>query len=207
MKVSVVTRTINRPSLETVKELIQNQTYNNIEHIIVSGFDRFNAAAEGFKKVTGDIVLLLDDDDYIDLDHVENAVKHFTSDVFYVNTGFKTKMIFKKTGKEVEKIEGKEFIPGKTVMFTHSSCFFFRSELLKQFDYLDSKYNCPCEDAAFYSDIAMNYKGVFTGAYSSKYILHQENTSGLPQGIYWDETASARCISTIKKIIKFHHEA
>lgn len=201
MKVSVITRTINRPSLETVKELIQNQTYDDIEHIIVSGFDRFNAAAEGFKRATGDILLLLDDDDIITLDHVERAIQHFSADVHYVNTGFKVRCFYPKTGVTEEKAFGGEFIPDKVLFFTHSSAFFFRRELLKEFDYLDPRYNCPCEDAAFYTDIALKYKGVYSGAHTSTYIHNFENTSGLPQGVNHSDTASTECIETIKKII------
>jgi Glycosyltransferases, probably involved in cell wall biogenesis len=196
--VTIITRTCNRESLKQVIEDVKNQTYKDIEHLIIEGYDRFKAADEGFKKAKGDIILLLDDDDRILPSHVEDAVKAFTDDVFYVNTGFEVDR--SGIGLTPMRKAGGEFVKGGSVYFMHSSCFFFRASLLNEFSYLNPEYNCPCEDAAFAIDIAMKYKGVFTAKYSSIYMIHGKNTSGLIKGDNYDRSADKNCKNTLLKI-------
>lgn len=199
MKVSIITRTTDRPQLQEAIESVKAQTYQNIEHVIVRGFDRFNAAAEGFRLATGDIMVFLDDDDIFAPDHVERAVMAFTDEIKWVNTGFAIEALYMGKKYRREK-QGAEF-DRKRVLFTHSCCFFFKRELLEQYDYLDKRYICPCEDAAFYMDIATDHPGLFTGTYTATYRLHGENTSGLSIGQGFDPGAAKKCTETVRKIL------
>lgn len=117
MKVSLITITYN--SGKTVRDTLQsvkNQTYDNIEHIVVDGLSKddtikivkefdhvvkvvsekdngiYDAMNKGLGLVTGDIIGLLNSDDFYDSDTViENMVNGFKQhnvDTIYGNVRF-----------------------------------------------------------------------------------------------------------------------
>jgi SAM-dependent methyltransferase len=95
--VSVIVRTIGRTTLGHALASIANQTYNNVEVVLVNAsteeisaigdpgrlrlrpcgglaLDRPQAANVGLKAATGDYVMFLDDDDWFHPEHVESLV-------------------------------------------------------------------------------------------------------------------------------------
>lgn len=112
MKISIIT--VNYNGAKTLRDTIEsilNQTYKNVEYIIVDGkstdssldiikeyeckFDKkgyeyryisekdsgiYNAMNKGLKIVTGDVIGILNSDDWYELDALENIVKEFEKD-------------------------------------------------------------------------------------------------------------------------------
>jgi|SRR5690554_1165271 len=121
MKISIITSTYN--SAATIRDCIKSvnsQTYNNIEHIIIDGASKdntleiinsipnrvrtivsepdkgiYDAMNKGIKAATGDIIGILNSDDFFaSNDVIENIVKEFSNDstlegiytnLYYVN--------------------------------------------------------------------------------------------------------------------------
>lgn len=121
MKISIITATYN--SAATIRDCIQSvnsQTYNNIEHIIIDGASKdntleiinslpnrvitivsepdkgiYDAMNKGIKAATGDVIGILNSDDFFaSNDVIENIVKEFSNDstlegiytnLYYVN--------------------------------------------------------------------------------------------------------------------------
>lgn len=84
MKVSVITPTKDRPQcLELCKKYVQRQTYKVHEHIIAEGKDLHGNIQDALKKVTGDIVVIFEDDDWYSQNWVELCVRGLeTSNLF-----------------------------------------------------------------------------------------------------------------------------
>tara|TARA_B100000965_G_C19450588_1_gene695072 strand:+ start:135 stop:866 length:732 start_codon:yes stop_codon:yes gene_type:complete len=135
MRVSIVTISYN--SSKTIKETldsVKNQTYKNIQHIIIDGGSNdntvnickkyahifkiisekdkgvYNAFNKGLKLATGDIIGFLNSDDiFYDENSLKNIVKSFNenTDAVYGNLNF-----YNDNGKVIRRWSSKPFIKG-----------------------------------------------------------------------------------------------
>ena len=69
MKFSIITPTIERPSLDRCRESVRTQTYTEWEHIVMVDLPRTNNYGNsprhnGWKRASGDYCIYLDDDNY-----------------------------------------------------------------------------------------------------------------------------------------------
>ena len=77
MKVSIFTPTNGRPDLlELCKLYVERQTYPIHEHLIESGGTLAENLRSGLPKLTGDVVVIFEDDDHYHPQWVEWCVKH-----------------------------------------------------------------------------------------------------------------------------------
>lgn len=80
MKISVVTPTKDRPwCLELCKKYVDRQTYKVHEHIIVGGGGLYENMYEALSRVTGDAVVIFEDDDWYDKNWVAKCVENLGS--------------------------------------------------------------------------------------------------------------------------------
>lgn len=80
MKVSVVTPTKGRPlCLELCKKYVDRQTYKVHEHIIADGKSLYDNMNDALLKVTGDLVVIFEDDDWYDPKWVETCVNNISN--------------------------------------------------------------------------------------------------------------------------------
>lgn len=117
IKVSIITPCLN--SVDTIRQTIEsvlNQTYKNIEYIIVDGGSKdgtldiihkyiplfgkrlryisekdngiYDAMNKGIKLSTGSLIGIINSDDYYEYDAVETIVKHMTTDQYQVVYGY-----------------------------------------------------------------------------------------------------------------------
>lgn len=162
IKVSIVTPCFN--SEKTIRDTIEhvlNQTYKNIEYIIVDGGSTdstmsivkeyeplfhgrmkwvsekdkgiYNAMNKGIKMSTGQLIGITNSDDYYELDAVENAVNAITDDKHQVIYGYVN--IIKKNRKYC--IATESHIRLKNAMIPHPSCFIMRRTYQKYGLYLE----------------------------------------------------------------------
>lgn len=147
VKVSVITVSYN--SAKTIRDTIEsvvNQTYKNIEYVIVDGVSTdgtveiikeyadkypfikyisekdsgiYNAMNKGLKMVTGDLIGIVNSDDHYELDTVENVVAQIPKEDTYIIYGM-VRMI--KNGKEESiSIFSPDFLSER--MMLHPACF------------------------------------------------------------------------------------
>lgn len=117
IKVSIITPCYNsKKTIRRTIESVLNQTYSNIEYIIIDGgstdgtveiireyMERFhgrlkyvsekdtgiyNAMNKGLRMTTGDIVGIINSDDFYELEAVEKVVGHMTDDLYQVIYGY-----------------------------------------------------------------------------------------------------------------------
>lgn len=156
IKVSVIT--VCRNSEKTLKDTIEsvlNQTYPNIEYIIVDGKsvdttieiikkyeplfqgrmryisekDKgiYNAMNKGIRMAKGQLIGILNSDDYYESDAVETAVNNMDSDPFQVIYGY-MQVLEKDTKKRIVKDNHKNL---KNEMIPHPTCFITRKTYQK----------------------------------------------------------------------------
>lgn len=192
MKVSIITCTYN--SATTISDTIRsvnNQTYQNIEHIIVDGVSKdntlevvsnlsterqqiiserdsgiYDAFNKGIRAATGDIVGVLNSDDFFtDNNVITNIVKEFNKsnidavygDIHFVNPN--------NLNKPVRYYSSASFKPWKMrfgFMFAHPSFYVKRS--------LYNKYGLYRTDFKIASDFELLIRFVYINKISTKYI-------------------------------------
>ncbi len=174
MKVSIITVCFN--SEKTIENSIQsvlNQTYSNIEYIIIDGGSTdhtidiihkytshiskfisepdkgiYDAMNKGLKLATGDIVAILNSDDfYIDISIIDSVVSYFKSnstdsvygDIIYVN-----KENVKKT---VRYWKSKKFKLGSFQFGWHPPhpTFFVKNEVYKKYGYFNLEFQLAAD--------------------------------------------------------------
>lgn len=90
MKVSILTASVPKRAdmLAEAIACVEAQTFDNVEHFVEVDVNREGAGPllnRMLARSTGDVVMVLDDDDLIDVDHLERLVPHFAEgfDVVY----------------------------------------------------------------------------------------------------------------------------
>ena len=192
MKVSIITVCFNNDS--TIKDTIDsvlNQSYKNIEYIIIDGdsadktkdiitsygnkIDQFvsesdrgiyHAMNKGIKLVKGDIVGMLNADDFFcDYDIIEKLVKEFVTenlDAVFGDVQFVNSQNLKKI---VRYYSSKHFHPSKFkygFMPAHPS-FYVKRELFSKYGYYKEDYNIA-------SDFELLIRFLYRTEVKSKYI-------------------------------------
>lgn len=117
VKVSVITPCFNsEKTIQKTLESVLNQTYNNYEYIIIDGKSTdktlqiiekykplfgekiqvysepdkgiYDAMNKGIMKASGDIIGIVNSDDYYELDALENMVNEVPDDKYFILYGF-----------------------------------------------------------------------------------------------------------------------
>ena len=184
-KVSVITVVYN--SVDTIEQTIQsvlNQTYKNIEYIIIDGLSTdgtqkiieqyldciayfisekdngiYDAMNKGIKLAKGQLIGIVNSDDSYELDTVEQVVTHFGNNRYEVIYGMQR--IYLDGEEKTVVIYHHEFLPQQ--MITHPTCFVTR-ETYEKFGVFDTQYH----SAADYDLMLRYYKSgevVFTPVY------------------------------------------
>lgn len=156
IKVSIITPCYN--SEKTIRRTIEsvlNQTYPNIEYIIIDGKSTdstveiireyeehfqgrlkyisekdtgmYNAMNKGIRMTTGDIIGIINSDDFYELDAVEKVVDHVTDDLYQVIYGYCN--YIKKSGNVRVITENHKELDRK--MIPHLTCFVTRKTYCK----------------------------------------------------------------------------
>lgn len=108
MKVSVFTPSRERPEcLASCRKWIAQQTYPIHEHIVSEGGTLVENLMDGLPKVTGDIIVIAEDDDYYPPDWVETCVSAFSLGALaygdirshYYHLGLRRYRLFKHSGR------------------------------------------------------------------------------------------------------------
>lgn len=154
--VSIVT--VCRNSADTIKDTIEsvlNQTYRNIEYIIVDGKSSdatldiirkyepvfqgrmryisendkgiYNAMNKGIRMARGQLIGIINSDDYYELDAVENVVNNMNSNQYQVIYGY-MRVLEKDAKKRIVKDNHKNL---KNEMIPHPTCFVTRKTYQK----------------------------------------------------------------------------
>lgn len=164
-KVSIITVSYN--SSKTIEQTIKSvlhQTYNNIEYIVIDGLSTdgtqqviekyidsiayfvsekdnglYYAMNKGIEKATGDIIGIINSDDWYALDAVENVVKYFQNnnvELLYGNT-----IMVAENGEEKSSI-GTQSLTGIWwgIPFMHSSVF-VKKHVYEKYGMFDVRYN------------------------------------------------------------------
>lgn len=148
VKVSVITPCFNsEKTIRKTLESMLNQTYNNYEYIIIDGKstdktlqiveeykslfgkkirvfsepDRgiYDAMNKGITKASGDIIGIVNSDDYYELDALENMVAEIPNDKYFILYGFQ-RCITKGQEDKVVLFNHRNL---DTQMITHPTCF------------------------------------------------------------------------------------
>ncbi len=169
--VSIITVCYN--SEKTIRKTIESvvsQTYKNIEYLIIDGGSKdttidivkeyqkkypfikyvsepdngiYDAMNKGIKMAQGDIIGMINSDDYYELDAVENIVKNMTDDKYQVIYGYMN--IYKNN--VLEKTEMYYHWAINKNMINHPTCFITKDLYRDKFMY-DTKYK-SCADYDF----------------------------------------------------------
>ena len=131
--VTIICRSIGRPDLKSALDSISAQSYKPIEVILVNSSEkslesfipegllvnvldqatplsRSDAANVGIEAANGDLLLFLDDDDYVACDHIRNLVAKITSDAS-VRAVYSGTQKVTNDGKLLEQVYSTEFDP------------------------------------------------------------------------------------------------
>lgn len=124
MKVSVVTLTIKGRERfrDLCTDMIEAQSYSDIEHVIVSGEGSIGSKRNtGCGMATGDIILMLDDDDYISPTFIEKAV-NFMQETGADITGLNNAYFYRPHDAmwEYKYAGGQPYVFGSAMMFKRS---------------------------------------------------------------------------------------
>lgn len=190
MKISIITVCLNaKDSIEKTFESLKNQTYKNIEHIVIDGVSTdgtldiinkykdsiahfvsekdsgiYNAMNKGLKYVTGDIVYFLNATDSLHDDNVIEKVinefkKHPDLEMLWGDIEFTEK------GKE-PRIHKNNGVNIKSDFLYNNPChqaIFYKSELFKKYGNYD-------EDIKIFGDCDFNVRVLVTNNARCKYI-------------------------------------
>lgn len=152
MKVSIVTPCLN--SVDTIRQTLEsvlNQTYKNIEYIVVDGGSSdgtqdlirkylpkfqgrmryvsekdkgiYDAMNKGIRMSHGRLIGIINSDDYYELDAVENAVTHITDDRYQVIYGYCRVL----SNRQVTDVLRNSHYNLADQMIPHPTCFVTRS--------------------------------------------------------------------------------
>lgn len=148
VKVSVITPCFNsEKTIQKTLESMLNQTYNNYEYIIIDGKSTdktlqiiekykplfgekiqvysepdkgiYDAMNKGIMKASGDIIGIVNSDDYYELDALENMVNEVPDDKYFILYGFQ-RCITKGQEDKVVLFNHRNL---DTQMITHPTCF------------------------------------------------------------------------------------
>ena len=174
MKISIITVVYNRKNtIARAMKSIQNQSYQNIEHIIQDGGSTdgtidiikdlsnsktllesskdqgiYDAINKGIKRTTGDIIGLLHSDDlFAEKDVLYKIVRAFKNSKIHATYGDLEYFSYKDSKKIVRKWTAGSFCKDKLYrgwMPPHPTLF-LRREALVQFGYYDTKYKIAAD--------------------------------------------------------------
>ena len=168
-KVSVITVVYN--SVDTIEQTIQsvlNQTYKNIEYIIMDGGSKdktmdiinrhrdklpkllkvvsesdggiYDAMNKGIKQASGHLIGIVNSDDWYEPDTIEQVVKHYQKQPYEVVYGMQRTLL---DGKEkLTVIYHHDFLPQQ--MITHPTCFVTK-KTYEQFGLFDTQYRSAAD--------------------------------------------------------------
>lgn len=172
IRVSIITPCFNsEATIERTIKSVLNQTYHNLEYIIVDGKstdktleivekyrplfgDRikiiseqdhgiYDAMNKGIKNASGELVGIINSDDYYEVDAVENAVAAMSEDNYQILYGM---MRVLKNGVEI-KITMPKHENLSEEMIAHPTCFVTK-KVYTDLGMFDTKY-CSCADHDF----------------------------------------------------------
>jgi glycosyltransferase involved in cell wall biosynthesis len=151
IKVSIITPCLNsEKTIKDTIESVLHQTYPNIEYIIVDGLSKdntvniiktyksdfrgrmryvsekdkgiYNAMNKGIKMSTGDIIGIVNSDDYYEIDAVEKVLKYSNPNKYRVVYGYMN--LIKRNW--IDSVCKKNHINLDKEMIPHSTCFLSR---------------------------------------------------------------------------------
>lgn len=167
--VSVITPCYNSGStIEKTLECIENQTYDNIEYIIIDGGSTddtlniieqhksrlpenltvvsekdngiYDAMNKGVRLAKGRLVGIVNSDDWYENDTVEQAVKHYRGNQYEVVYGMQRNFLREK--EKVTFIYYHDFLPEQ--MITHPTCFVTK-DTYRDFGVFDTGYRSAAD--------------------------------------------------------------
>jgi len=127
--VSVIVRTIGRPSLGEALDSVSAQTYSAVEIVLIDAaklqLNRAEAANEGIERAQGDFALFLDDDDLIEPSHISRLVSRLLAQPSAVAAYAGVRVVDHDAVEigvydqpwERERLEGANFIPIHAALF------------------------------------------------------------------------------------------
>src|SRR3989339_325296 len=225
--VSIITPSYNQGEFieDTIKSVL-NQSYKNIEYIIIDGgstdntldiikkyaekypkqiqwvsekdHGQSNAINKGLKRTTGDIVAWLNSDDIYNPQAVKKIVSFFktNSDIFFVHG---QGYHVDRNGKYIENYPSKEcgYVELQPTCPICQPTAFWRCEILDKIGYLDEDLNYAM-DYDYWIRISKKYKlGFIPDHLASTRFYAETKTSG----------QSKQCHKEILKIINSHYES
>lgn len=163
--ISIITVCFNsEKTITKTIESVLNQSYKNIEYIIIDGAStdstldiiknyesKFNgkmkfisekdqgiydAMNKGIKLASGNMIGIVNSDDYYELDAVEQVVRHRTDERYQIIYGLLRSL---NNGKE-EMVYTKHYLNLENQMITHPTCFITK-EIYSDFGLYNIKYN------------------------------------------------------------------
>lgn len=167
--VSVITPCYNSGStIEKTLKSIENQTYNNIEYIIIDGgstddtlkvIERhkdklpsnlklvsekdngiYDAMNKGVKLAKGALIGIVNSDDWYENDTIEQVVKHYSGSPYEVVYGMQRNFLHEK--EKAVFLYHHEFLPQQ--MITHPTCF-VTADAYRDFGMFDTKYRSAAD--------------------------------------------------------------
>ncbi|MDE7273216.1 MAG: glycosyltransferase [Lachnospiraceae bacterium] len=171
-------------TIEKTLESIEKQTYTNIEYIIIDGgstdgtlkiinhhrnrlpkqfvlisekdYGIYDAMNKGIKLASGDLIGIVNSDDWYEPDTVEQVIEHYNNEKYQVIYGMQRTYV---DGKEKSTyINNHEFLPEQ--MITHPTCFVTRAAY-EDFGAFNLKY-CSSADLELMLRFYDTKKVVFT---------------------------------------------
>ena len=169
MLVSVITPCYNsEKTIEKTLVCIENQTYKNIEYIIMDGGSKdktmdiinrhrdklpkllkvvsesdggiYDAMNKGIKQASGHLIGIVNSDDWYEPDTIERVVKHYQKQPYEVVYGMQRTLL---DGKEkLTVIYHHDFLPQQ--MITHPTCF-VTEKTYEQFGLFDTQYRSAAD--------------------------------------------------------------
>lgn len=169
MLVSVITPCYNsEETIEKTLVCIENQTYKNIEYIIMDGGSKdktmdiinrhrdklpkqlkvvsesdggiYDAMNKGIKQASGHLIGIVNSDDWYEPDTIEQVVKHYQNQPYEVVYGMQRTLL---DGKEkLTVIYHHDFLPQQ--MITHPTCFVTK-KTYEQFGVFDTQYRSAAD--------------------------------------------------------------
>ncbi len=174
MKISIITVCYNSEKhIKTAIESVVNQTYKNIEYIVVDGASKdrtvdiiksygdkitkmvsepdkgiYDAMNKGFQMATGDYLAVINSDDfYISNDAIENVVNELNkkqTDSLFADLIYVEE---NNTDKQVRYWKSNKFVKGSFKKGWHPAhpTFFVKNEIYKKFGYFDLSFKLAAD--------------------------------------------------------------